>query len=230
MAGPVMTWDSSLWNNGQARFISLDNQVDPYDNRMYVAGGSGGRNFYIDGKGHGYLSGNQARLKIRSCTYATELYLSFVWNSSLTSLSLRFRDRHNMPDPTTNRFGGYAIVIQSTQLEFFRENYHDNNTDLSPATAALGYTLTTGNIYHVRARCYDNAAHTNVILRCQIDNGSGYVTKGTATDSTPSAYMIDSDLYNDNSNTYIRVNGTSVKDVELRDVRVYNLKDNYTET
>lgn|SRR5215212_4892159 len=229
----IMLWNSSqYWQNGQNRFISKDGETDPYDQRFSISGGGTGRQFYINGKGSGFISGNQARARIKSSAYSTQIELTVLWNSSIGSMSLRFRDRHNMASPDANKFGGYIVVIDTSgnTLRFYRETYHDTNVDLTPATDALPFTLTAGNVYHIKARCYDNAAHTNVILKCEIDSGAGYVLEGTATDTTPTTAALNSVLFNTESFNMIRVNGTSVKDVELRDVRILDLRDNYTET
>jgi hypothetical protein len=219
------------WENGHARFISKDGETDPYDPTMLsVHGGSGGRQFYINGKGAGFLSGDQARLRVKASAYSSQIELTVLWNSTLSSMSLRFRERHNYPAPDANKFGGYAIVLEPTQLKFYRETVHETYADLSPATASLPFTFTSGNAYHIKARCYDNAAHTAVNLKCDIDSGSGYVQRGAATDASPTAAMLNSALYHTESNVWIRVNGASVKDVQMRDLRVFDLRDGYTET
>lgn len=225
-----MMFSSDNWSNNMPRFISKVNEADPFDSRLRVRGGASGRNFYIDGRSHGYLSGDQACIEMTANAYAVLIEFSFQWNPSLTSLGIRLRERHDMPDPEDNRFGGYNVLMSRTDLAFYRENYHDNYTDLTPASAALGYTIDDTTLNHCRVWVYDNAAHTETTIKCALDVGFGYVVKGTAVDTAPTAAMLDSKLYTGKSNAWIRVLGTDPRDVLIRDIRIIDLKVNYTET
>lgn len=212
------------------RFLTKVNEADPFDSRLWVRGGGSGRQLYIDGKANGYLSGDQALIEMRANAYAVLIEFSFKWNASLAGLGVRLRERHYFPDPEANRFGGYNVLIGDDTLYFYREDYHDVYTNLNPANAALGYTLDNTTLHHARVWVYDNAGHTQTTIKCSIDRGFGYEVKGTAVDASPTAAMLDPKLYTGDSNAWLKIIGTDPRDVLLRDIRVIDLRVDYTET
>jgi calcineurin-like phosphoesterase family protein len=223
----VLKWDSGIWSNGQQRTITCHECPDPFDSRARIAAGSG-RVWFIDGQGSSFISGDQSRLYVDHNSYNHVWDFKFTWNGNgIEGLSLRSRSRHNEGGSESNRFGGYGLSIHNGSVEWAREDYHNVHTDMSPSETTGTPAMVNGKEYGCRIFCYDNSSGKPT-LKLYLDSGSGYVLIGTAIDPDPEAYMLDKALYHSKSQIWIRTNGGGTKDVKIRDLKIYDLGDNYT--
>lgn len=218
MVTDFLIWDTRYWKNGINRTLLYNNEIDPYDKRLRVVGGSG-RKFFCDGQGNGYLSGSQARINILASHFNGKLQGTFKLNSTISSFEQRLRSRHYMPGDVENRFGGYGVAISLTQAVFVRETYHDSYTTI--ATVSLSTQLVNGTEYPMEFSVVEDGL--TVDLELKIDYGSGLTSVATGTDSDPPDYAETPELYEQRSYAWIRTNGTEPLDLKMREVKVINI-------
>lgn len=227
-------WDSNTnghWNNGNSRVITSAHQFDPDDPTTEVAAGSD-RRFEVKGDGTALLSGARARIYTHVNNYNAEMEITYIPNSSLDNLSLRLRSRHNEPDPTSNRFGGYGCTIHpnDNNIEYAREDYHNVHTDPPNASYSFpsGKSMQNGKIYTVRFRISDVGSPPKPKYECWIkfDGDNDFTFIGSTSDPSPLSYMIDPSRYlgsGDKSYVWVRTNGSSPENVELKRLIIRNI-------
>ena len=228
-SGDVL-WDSNTnghWNNGHSRVITSAHQFDPDDPTTEVAAGSrSDRRFEVKGDGTALLSGAKARIYTHVNNYDAQMEVTFVMNSTLDNLSLRLRSRHNESDPHENRFGGFGCSIAHGTFEIQRENFHNDHTTIKNDTS-LPRNLENDKSYTVRFSVFDDA-NKEVVHKIEIDyDGNGTFTPIiTINDNNPLAYMVDRNIYEgsgDKSYIWVRTNGSSPKNVELKRLIIRNI-------
>jgi hypothetical protein len=211
----TILYQSTSWANGTTRTLNENGEIDPYDSRLEVRGSS--PSLVIDGQAKGFMSGNATVATFHVNNYDASIECYYTPNSSLTSLALRVRSRR---DEGGSNFGGYLATISLSSVSFQRETTPGVYASLSPASVSISPALVNGTRYRVRFTAWDDGTG-DVDVKLEIDRGQGYNTAGEATDATPPASATVKATYigaGDLSYSSILVNGTSVSNVEIRDV------------
>jgi hypothetical protein len=182
------------------------------------------RKFEIKGDGRAFLSGPRSRIYIHAHNYNAIMTVKYVPNSTLDdNLSLKLRSRHNEPDPQENRFGGYQLMISPNEMKAQRELYHNEYENLD-RSKPLSKSLQNGKEYTVRFTCKDTTdKKVNLIGEIDYENNGNFTEVLDIKDESPKDYMLDRQLYEKKSYVWVRVNGDSPKNVELKDVTIKSI-------
>jgi hypothetical protein len=233
-----LLYDSGVFANGQQRNLILNNEVDPYDKRVSIHSGAIGRRVFIDGNGNLYQSGHKTRIDIVTRAYNSKLSLYLTFNPTLHAISFRLRSRRKelaVPDDT-NRFGGYVATLYRDKIEWRKENFKNNYTNLSPATSTTYFTSYNIENYkpiEVNVILFENLElGDDHVMKMGIDkfDGHGMRTAGKAVDTTPATHIKDKILYHELSYTSITVLGNSAQpyDVKMSNIQIFDIGDAIT--
>lgn len=235
-----LVWDSRTWYNGQQRNLIKDGEVDPYDpSRFSIHSGALGRRVFIDGNANLYQSGHKTRLDIITGAYNVKLSTFLTFNPTLNAVSFRLRSRRKEPavPDDTNRFGGYVATLYRDKIEWRKENYKNNYTNMSPASSTSYFTsnnIVDNKEFEIVIFLFENLElGDDHILKVGIDQFDGFGMRevDSAVDTTPSAHILDKELYHELSYTSITILGdTGIQpyDVKFRDLKIYDIGDEIT--